>query len=151
MGAFSPADPNHSEDPTPSPPLCYSTPTLTCTYSSRVTQRETLSSFERIVFFPTFCVQRTMSHNPQKSVYINMHGFPGAAGGKEPTCQVRRHKRRGFDPWVGKIPWRRKWQPTPVFLPGITWTEEPGQLQSLGSQRVRHDWSNLTNRQMIKS
>ena len=27
-------------------------------------------------------------------------------------------KRRGFDPWVGKIPWRRKWQPTPVFLPG---------------------------------
>ena len=26
--------------------------------------------------------------------------------------------RRGFDPWVGKIPWRREWQPTPVFLPG---------------------------------
>ena len=38
--------------------------------------------------------------------------------GKEPTCQCRRSKRRGFDPWVGKIPWRRKWQPTPVFLPG---------------------------------
>ena len=30
----------------------------------------------------------------------------------------RRHKRHGFDPWVGKIPWRRAWQPTPVFLPG---------------------------------
>ena len=29
-----------------------------------------------------------------------------------------RHKRCGFDPWVSKIPWRRKWQPTPVFLPG---------------------------------
>ena len=28
------------------------------------------------------------------------------------------HKRRWFDPWVGKIPWRRKWQPTPIFLPG---------------------------------
>ena len=27
-------------------------------------------------------------------------------------------RRRGFDPWVGKIPWRRKWQPTPVFLTG---------------------------------
>ena len=27
-------------------------------------------------------------------------------------------KRRGFDPWVRKIPWRRAWQPTPVFLPG---------------------------------
>ena len=35
--------------------------------------------------------------------------------GKESTCQSRRY---GFDPWVGKIPWRRKWQPTPVFLPG---------------------------------
>ena len=30
----------------------------------------------------------------------------------------RRSKRLGFDPWVGKIPWRRKWQPTPIFLPG---------------------------------
>ena len=29
-----------------------------------------------------------------------------------------RRRRRGFDPWVGKIPWSRKWQPTPVFLPG---------------------------------
>ena len=35
---------------------------------------------------------------------------------KEPTCQCKRHKRCGFDLWVGKIPWRRKWQPTPVFL-----------------------------------
>ena len=30
----------------------------------------------------------------------------------------RRYKRSGFDPWVRKIPWRREWQPTPVFLPG---------------------------------
>ena len=37
---------------------------------------------------------------------------------KESACQCRRHRRHGFDPWVGKIPWRRKWQPTPVFLPG---------------------------------
>jgi len=44
--------------------------------------------------------------------------FPGATSGKEPICQCRRHKRLGFDPWVGKIPWRRAWQPTPVFLPG---------------------------------
>ena len=45
-------------------------------------------------------------------------GFPGGAGGKEPTCQCRRHKRYGFNPWVGKIPWKLAWQPTPVFLPG---------------------------------
>ena len=40
--------------------------------------------------------------------------------------------------------WRRKWQPTPVFLPGESpWTEEPGGLQIIGSQRVGHDWSDL--------
>ena len=44
--------------------------------------------------------------------------FPGGASGKEPACQCRRHKRCGFDPWFRKIPWRRAWQPTPVFLPG---------------------------------
>ena len=36
----------------------------------------------------------------------------------------------GFDPWVGQIPWRKAWQPTPVFL-RIPWTEEPGGLQSI--------------------
>ena len=45
-------------------------------------------------------------------------GFPGGVSGKEPACQCRRHKRRGFSPWVRKIPWRRAWQPTPVSLPG---------------------------------
>ena len=46
----------------------------------------------------------------------------------------------GFDPWVRKIPWRRAWQTTPVFLPGESpWTEKPGGLQSIGSQRVRRD------------
>ena len=42
----------------------------------------------------------------------------GGASNKEPTCQFRRHKRHGFNPWVRKIPWRRSWQPTPIFLPG---------------------------------
>ena len=50
-------------------------------------------------------------------MYITELGFLGVASGKEPACQCRRHKRHGFDTWVGKIPWR-KWQPTPAFLPG---------------------------------
>ena len=45
-------------------------------------------------------------------------GFPRGTSGKEPTCQCKRRKSHGFDPLVGKIPWRRAWQPTPVFLPG---------------------------------
>ena len=66
--------------------------------------------------------------------------FPGGTSGKEHTCQCRRHKRHRFDPWVGKIPWRRAWQPTPVFLPGESpWTEEPDGLQSIELQRVGHD------------
>ena len=45
--------------------------------------------------------------------------------------------------------WSMKWQPTPVFLPGESpWTEEPGGLQSRGSQRVRHDWVTGTSRQV---
>ena len=42
----------------------------------------------------------------------------GSTSGKEPACQCRRHKICEFDSWVGKILWRRKWQSTPVFLPG---------------------------------
>ena len=51
--------------------------------------------------------------------------------GKESACHCRKHK---FDSWVRKIPWRRKWQPTPVFLPG----KSHGQ-RSLVGKRVRHD------------
>ena len=47
-----------------------------------------------------------------------IQGFPGGTSGKESACQCRRHKRCGFDPWVGKIPWRRKWQCTTIVLPG---------------------------------
>ena len=66
-------------------------------------------------------------------------GLPCWLSGKESACQSRRHM---FDPWAGKIPSGRKWQPTPVFLPG----ESHGRrslVGSMGSQRVRHDWSNL--------
>ena len=51
--------------------------------------------------------------------YIYTHmAFQGRASGKEPACQFRRLKRNALNPWVGNIPWRRAWQPTPIFLPG---------------------------------
>ena len=50
--------------------------------------------------------------------------------------------RPGFNPWV----WRRAWHTTPVFLPGESpQTEEPGGLQSMGLQRVGHDWGTKHN------
>ena len=52
------------------------------------------------------------------SFLVGFGGFPGDANGKEPACQCRRCKRCEFNPWVRKIPWRRTWQPTPVFFPG---------------------------------
>ena len=71
---------------------------------------------------------------------ISLKGFPGGIS----ACQCRRHKRHRFNLWVSKIPWKRAWQPSLVFLPGESpWTEEPGGLQSTGSQRVRHDWNDL--------
>ena len=45
-------------------------------------------------------------------------GYPGGASGKEPAHQCRRSKRHRYYSWVGKIPWRRKWRPPAVFLPG---------------------------------
>ena len=61
--------------------------------------------------------------------------------GKEAACQCRRH---GFDPWVRKIPWRRKWKPISVFLPEKSHGQRSlvgygPQGQSMGSLRVRHN------------
>ena len=57
-----------------------------------------------------------------------IRGFPGGAGGKEYAWKCRRQKRRGLNPWVGMIPWRRAWQPTKVFLLG----ESHGQRSLVG-------------------
>ena len=52
------------------------------------------------------------------SNYSLDRGFPGGATDKERACQFRRHKRSGIDPWIKKIPWRRKWKPTLIVMPG---------------------------------
>ena len=53
-----------------------------------------------------------------------------------------------FDSCVGKIPWKRVWQPTPLFLlEESPWAEEPGGLQSMELQRVRYDWSDWVRTQ----
>ena len=77
---------------------------------------------------------------------------PDGASGKEPACQCRRLKRLQFNPWVGKIPWRRAWKPTPVFLPGESpGTEEPGKLLSVGSQRVGYNQATKQSTQLINN
>ena len=73
---------------------------------------------------------------PLTATWILSRGFSRGASSKEPACQCRRHRRLRLDLWVGKIPWRGAWQPTPVFLPGESQGQEPHGLQSIGLQRV---------------
>ena len=62
-------------------------------------------------------------------IFANTYvGFPGGASGREPACQCRRCKRCGFDPWVGKIPWRGMTTHSSILAWRIPWTEEPGEL-----------------------
>ena len=68
-------------------------------------------------------------------------GFPGGASGKEPACQCRRHERGGFEPWIRKIPWRRAWQSTPVFLPGES--HRQGSLAGYTQSRVAKSQTQL--------
>ena len=68
-------------------------------------------------------------------------GLPRWCNGKESTCQCRRRKRCGFNPWVRKIPWSRKWQLAPVFLLG----KFHGQRRLLGYSPWGHRESDITD------
>ena len=69
---------------------------------------------------------------------IDLLGFPLCLSGKESACQCRRHT---LNPWTGKITWRRKWQPTPVFLPGKScgW-RSLADCSPWGCKRAGHDF-----------
>jgi len=69
--------------------------------------------------------------------YVKM-GFPGGSVVKNLQC--RNHRRLMFHPWVRKIPWRRAWQPTPVYLPG----ESHGQRSLAGYSKWGHEKSDTT-------
>ena len=79
-------------------------------------------------------------------LFLPPKGFPGGSVVKNSACQRRR---LGFEPWVGKIPWRRKRQSTPTYI--LAWeiprTEEPGAPRSWGCKRVRQDL--LTKQQQL--
>ena len=66
--------------------------------------------------------------------------FPSGIRGKESAHQCRKRKRHEFDPWVKKIPWRRKQQPTPIFLP----EESHGQRSLVGYSLWGHKESDVT-------
>jgi len=65
--------------------------------------------------------------------------LPDGTSGKEYTCHCRRGKRCGFDPWIGKIQEEGMATHSSILAGSIPWTEEPGRLQHMESQRVRQD------------
>ena len=91
-------------------------------------QLQHLHCLEKSCVFFFFCCSKTwetkmlVSHpepiNKQNSKVSGFTGFPDGARGEEPTCQCWRCKGLGFEPWIGKIHWKREWDPTPVSLPG---------------------------------
>ena len=78
-----------------------------------------------LCFLTRLCFPATLEHHilfSSSSKHLSLHhiwhGLPSQPSGKESTCQCRGHRRWNLSPWVGKIPWRMKWQPTAVFLLG---------------------------------
>ena len=86
------------------------------------------------------CYGRHFMASIRFSECMQCTGFPGGDSGIAPACQRRRLNRHGLDPWVRKIPWRRAWQPTPVFLPG----ESHGQRSLAGYSTWGHRESDTT-------
>ena len=74
------------------------------------------------------------NRNAVKVSYSYVLGFPGGPGGKEPTCQFKRHKRHGFHSWGGT------WQPTPIFLLG----ESCGRKNLVGYRVAESDMTEVT-------
>ena len=91
-------------------------------------------------------VFETVSHLTTllKIVVFCWLGFPGNSDGKEFFQECRRPR---FDPWVGKIPWRMEWQPTPVFLPG----ESHGQRSLVGYSPWNHKQLDTTGQLITHS
>ena len=86
-----------------------------------------------ISHWPLFLVGLVHGQSLMSGGVKGMTATPSGTSGKEPACQCRRGKRLEFNPWVGKMPWRRK-TATHSSIPSCRnpWTGEPGGLQSIG-------------------
>ena len=98
---------HHNQKPGYSPPRV----TIGFNYKVKVRNEQTLPKHSTIG-------QTNKSQKKKKELLMYSGKEPTCH--EKPACQCRRLKRHRFSLWVGKIPWRRKWHPSPVFLPGET-------------------------------
>ena len=121
-----------------------------CIHMPTHTPRITRTVLPCVLSFPSYVniclyvlaisVCMSMSMSVYTYVYCYVQGFPKWLSNEESFCQCRRCRRWDFDPWVRKIPWSRKWKPTPVFLPGKSHRQRSLAGYSPWSQkRVEHD------------
>ena len=82
-------------------------------------QESSLDFFDKTLLWMQECLKKKKKRKDSDiGVYLGLEGFPDGSEVKASACVSLQHGRPGFNPWVRKIPWRRKRQPTPVFLPG---------------------------------
>ena len=108
-----------------------------CLYIYAIRSFEHLSCHTR--FLITHALHTHDAGNTKFIIYVNLQGwFPRWHSVKESACQCREYRRCKFHPWVGKIPWRKKWQLTPVFILawGIPRTEELVGYRSRGCKEL---------------
>ena len=101
---------------------------------------EEVSILHCFVFFLQWLIKHTLLSIGLILCVLGVNSWASLVAQQKRIC-LPMQERCGFDPWVGKIPWRREWKPTPIFLPG----ESHGQrslvgLQSMVSQSIWHDW-----------
>ena len=122
--------------------VCWGSNPLSLRHFKTPAHQKDIHHSARLYFLPTAQAVRMRDghiHGPCPQG----RGFPGGSSGKEPTCQCRTCKKCEFDPWTEKIPWRRAWQPTPVFLPSETRGQRSLTGYSPWDGRVGHNCSNL--------
>ena len=108
------------------------------------TQNLKVLCFKNTFYFNVGFLWCILSH-VLKEFYRHTCRLPAWLSGKESSCQCRRHRRLGFSSWLGKIPWRRKWQRTPVFLLG----ESHGQRSLVGCSLWGHKGLDTTENTRI--
>ena len=144
----------HSVSPTPGsswPQRLFLSRKFSLGHSSRRHPLSFIPRFSAVLsplcFLTRLCSPATLEHHilfssssKHLSLHHILHGLPSQPSGKESTCQFRSHRRWDLNLWVGKIPWRMKWQPTAVFLLG----HSLGQRSLLGYSPWGHEELGMT-------
>ena len=101
---------------------------------------EEIATHSSILAWRILWTEQSMESQRVRHDWMSLAHFPGGSVGKASACNAGDSGKRGFNPWVRKICWRRKWQPTQIFLPG----ESHGWRRLVGYSPWGHKESDMT-------